>query len=264
MSYRSLQTIEVKTDRLLDAEIESVGYNGMSDAHLVEQRERLFEISEVGEVEIMSGVEAYAEFQRLFRSRDERGDGGITIGGIIVGVWLGVEFDAVGTDRGCSLDLLYFGIDEDRDSDTGIAEACHHLGEELTISHNIPTGRTGEGIGRIRHESDLCRRRLNHKVHKLGSGISLDVELSRDDLRQQVDISTSDMALVGTRMHGDALCAEALTVDSKALHIGHIFATRIAQGGNFIDIDTKSCHSKKFFGTKFVVINTREGICRVI
>ena len=50
------------------------------------------------------------------------------------------------------------------------------------------------------------------------------------------------MALVGTRMDGDALGTEPFAVDSELLYIGGIAASRIADSGHFVDIDAEFCH----------------------
>jgi hypothetical protein len=44
-------------------------------------------------------------------------------------------------------------------------------------------------------------------------------------------------------MDGDALGAEALTVDGKLSYIRGVAAARIADGGHLVDIDTEFCHN---------------------
>ncbi len=45
------------------------------------------------------------------------------------------------------------------------------------------------------------------------------------------------MALVGARVHGNAVGAETLDVESHSLYIRPVFAAGIAQGGYFIYIN---------------------------
>ncbi len=54
---------------------------------------------------------------------------------------------------------------------------------------------------------------------------------------QGIYIAAAYVALVRTRMHGNAVGSETLDIYRRLYHIGIIFASRIAKCGYFIDID---------------------------
>lgn len=228
---------EILSDSLADSEIEGVGDNGVAYAHLVEQRERLLEELEVAEVEVMSGVEADSESAGLFGSLDERSHGPVAVGLIHVGVGFGVEFDAVGADFGCGPDLRGVRADKDRDADSGVTESGHDLAEEFLVFNDIPACRACKGVGSVGHESDLCGCGLYHQVYEVLRRISFDVELDGDSLGKLVDVTACDVTFVRTRVDGDALGSEVLAVERETEHVGHILASGVAQGGNFVDIN---------------------------
>jgi hypothetical protein len=52
------------------------------------------------------------------------------------------------------------------------------------------------------------------------------------------DIRAADMSLVGTRVDGDAVGAEAFAVESHFQYVGHISPSSITQGCDFVDVHT--------------------------
>lgn len=85
----------------------------------------------------------------------------------------------------------------------------------------------------------MGRSRLEHQIDESGVGVAFDVELGADRGHQIVDILIADVALIGTWVHGDAVGTKVLNAACSLYHIGHICATGIAQGGDFVDVDAE-------------------------
>ncbi len=81
---------------------------------------------------------------------------------------------------------------------------------------------------------------------KSAARITFDVELRGQHRLQGAHIATSDMSLIRSWMHRDALGPEAFDIQCHAHHIRVVAATRIAQRGEFVDIDTEPCHVRSF------------------
>ena len=110
------------------------------------------------------------------------------------------------------------------------------------VGHN-PSGTRSKHSGGVGHQCDLLRLDFQHKIHKLGGGIPLDIEFGLHQRAQMENILTAYMPLIRAGMHRDAISPERLTVNSHLPHVGHILTTGIAQSGHFVDIDTQiSCH----------------------
>ncbi len=61
-----------------------------------------------------------------------------------------------------------------------------------------------------------------------------------------------DVTLVGTRMHRDTVGPQTLAFERKVLHIGTVFATRVAEGGDFVYIYTQVCHKQQLMRIRFL------------
>lgn len=109
--------------------------------------------------------------------------------------------------------------------------------EKLKIGGYIPTGRGGEGVGGIGHESHLLGSNLEHEVEKFGCGVSLDVEFNLYKRAQGIYVGTAYVSLVGPWMHSDTFGTEGLAIAGHLLDRRTVLSAGIAQGGDFIDID---------------------------
>ncbi len=237
----------VFADRCLDSEIEGVGDDRMADAHLVEQREALIEEVEVGEVEVVAGVEAYSASERLGGSRDERRDSLLGILGEEVSIGLGVELHSVGADSRGLLHLLGIRVDKDGGADSGLTEAEKNFLKEFGIGLYIPAGTGGKGVGGIGNKSHLLGSDLYHKAQEIIGRIALDVEFGCDDLSEVIYVAACDMPLIGTRMDRNSLRAELFAVDGEFNDIGNILAASVAQRGDLVYVNTECGHAQKLF-----------------
>ena len=106
------------------------------------------------------------------------------------------------------------------------------------MTAGIPAVVAGNLVVTVGHEGDLCGLVFQHEGYELRDRVAFDIELCRETGLQVTNILIADVALVGTGVHGDALRTEALAVEGYLQDIGVVAATRIANRGDFIDVDT--------------------------
>ncbi len=102
----------------------------------------------------------------------------------------------------------------------------------------VPAGAGGYSVGCVGHKGDLCGTHCQHKIHEFAVRVSFDVELTFENRTKTVHIVAAYVPLVGARMHGDAVGAERLAVESHRFHIGAVFAACVAKCGYFVYINT--------------------------
>ena len=105
------------------------------------------------------------------------------------------------------------------------------------MGFGIPAGIGGEHPGRIWNECCLFRADAADQFDVAGIRVAFDVEFSVYYRAQIEHILIADVALVRTRVDGDALGSEALAVDGHFDDVGVIASARIADGGDFVDIN---------------------------
>ena len=185
----------------------------------------------------MAGIHSETTLEGCVGGLDKGGHGSFGVGGIKVGIRLGVKLYAVGPGLGGKTYVVNVGADKYRRTYAGLAQTLHYRGEKLHVGGYVPSGTRSECVGRVGHECHLGGSHLEHKLHKLGRGITLDVKLGAYQRTQFVDVIAPDVTLVGTGMHGNTLRAKGLTVGGHFEQIGHILTARVAQGGYFVDIN---------------------------
>ena len=232
----------ISTNCLLEAEIEGVADEGVAYRHFVEIGYVMLEICEIVEVEVVAGVDAEAYIMGGAAGFGIRSHGCGGIGGILVGVRLGVELDAVSAGLSRCDDLGGYGVYENRGPDAGVLEALDDRGEEIEVGLDVPAVVRRQGVGSVGHEGDLLGTHLEDEVDEFGRGIAFDVEFGSDERAESEDVIAADVALVGARMNCDALSAEAFAVDGHVFDAGTVFAAGVAQSSDFVDVDAKIGH----------------------
>ena len=207
-------------------------------------------VGQVLQAQVVPHVQSQAKRLGLFAGTDKGGDGRLTVLGIHRSVRFGVQFHAVGTGTGCIFHHLLVGIHEYAHPDALLVEAVRHLRKEVLIALGIPPMVTRQLLRAIGHQRHLCRYDLQHQIHKLRGRIALDVKLRCQARTQVKDVLPTYVALIGTWMYSDALGTEPLAIQCHLHHIRIVAATRIAQCGYFVDINTQIRHSRINIFTK--------------
>lgn len=208
----------------------------MADAHLVHPRDAAMEVVKILEAEVVAGVESQSLTAGLFGGGNERGDGSLTVGGIAGSVGLGVEFDTVGATLAGSRHHRRVGIDKDGRAYARLTETGDGVGQKRAVGNGVPTVVGRQLVGGIGDERHLCGTDLEDEVYIGGDGIALDVQFGGDVASDVAHVLIAYVALVWTRVDGDALGTEHLAVESSPEHVGIVGATRIAQSGYLIDV----------------------------
>ena len=105
---------EVSPHRFLEAEIQRVAYKSVADRYLVEVGQGGMKIREVVKVEIMAGIDPKAQIVGGTACFDKWSHGALTVLVIKIGIWLGIQLDAVGTGSGSRTDIVDVSADEYR------------------------------------------------------------------------------------------------------------------------------------------------------
>ena len=175
------------------------------------------------------------------RCLDKRSHGGLGVFVKHVGIGFGIKFHSVGAHFGGGADVVGIGVHKNRGADAGLAQDVDNLSEERRIGGHVPSGRRGEVAGLVGHQGHLLGLYFEHKINEFGRGVALDVEFRGDQSSEFDHIVVTDVALVGARMHRDALGTEFLAVHCHLLHVGIVLAAGIPQGRYLVDVYTEIC-----------------------
>ena len=102
----------------------------MTDAHLVHPWYMLVEIVEVDETEVVTGIQSQTYFSCCHGGLHEWLYSLFPVSKIARGIWLGIEFHAVGATLLGGSHHLGVWIDEDRRAYSRFLRPSHHIGEE--------------------------------------------------------------------------------------------------------------------------------------
>jgi hypothetical protein len=145
------ETSAVAADGLLEAEVEGVGDECMSDRDLGEEGDRLREEAEILQTEVVPCIESQSEGASVLSCLDE---GSYSLGAIcriVRSVGLGIELDAVSAQGSGGIEVLEIRADEDRGAYAPSVELTEDLGEEVTVTSYVPARITRQSIGGIGH-----------------------------------------------------------------------------------------------------------------
>ena len=151
------------------------------------------------------------------------------------------------TGFGGITDHFRIGIDEDRSTDAFGFEGGNDFAEEFLVRFGVPARIGSQRVVCVGYERHLCRQDLERQVDETVDGVAFHIQFGGDYLLQVADILVADVPLVGTRMHGDALCTEPFRIERCLHHVGNIPSARIAQCGDLVDVNTQLCHIFLYF-----------------
>jgi hypothetical protein len=85
----------------------------------------------------------------------------------------------------------------------------------------------------------LFRTNAQDQFHKGGVWVAFHVEFGGNLGAQCFHIRIPNVPLVRPGVHGDALGTEFLDASGCLYYVGHVTATSVPQGGDFVDVDGK-------------------------
>lgn len=235
----------VAPDGLLQAQIEGVADQRMADGDLQQSRDVLLEIGQIFQAQVMAGVEFQTELTGKFGCCNKRRDGLLAVFGIVGGIRLGVQLDAVGADGFGRLDFGRIGFHEQRGADVVLLQPRDHFLQQRAMAQGVPAGVGSQHIRRVGHQRALRGPDFFHQPQKIFGRVAFDVEFNLDGGGDFVDIECADVAFVRAGVHGNAVSAERDAFLGGLQHIGIVAAAGIAQGGEFIDIYAQFGHARK-------------------
>jgi hypothetical protein len=134
------------------------------------------------------------------------------------------------------------GVDEHRHPDAGRADAADHIGEKRLVGGDVPAVIGCRLANVIGHQRGLVRPHGLDDLDEARVGVALDVELAAGKLAahqlgQFEHVGAPYMALVGARVHGDAVGPGLKRHAAQTRYARPWQVAPIAQIGNGIDID---------------------------
>ena len=160
----------------------------------------------------------------------------------------GVQLDAIGVAFGGAGNRRRIGVGEETHADAAIMQPMRHLVQKFVMREEIPSVIGGQGVGRIGHQRRLRGFHLAYEGEKIVVGITLDVEfglvLGAQHRIEVAHILVGDVARVGTRMHRDAVASGVEAGARRLQNVGKIFAARVAQQRDLVDVDAEPNHRR--------------------
>jgi hypothetical protein len=142
------------------------------------------------------------------------------------------------------LELARIGLDEQRDADAGIAQACDHRLQVIVLAGRIETTLGRPLLALLGHDAGGMRPMAERNAdHLLGRG-HLEVQRHLELAHQAFDVGIDDVPAVLAQMGGDAVGAGRLGDARGAQRIGQLAAARVAHGGDVIDVHAKTQRGK--------------------
>jgi len=162
------------------------------------------------------------------------------------GITFGVQLDAVGAGLARQAHRVGFGVHEQAHANAERFRFGDQRTQPFGVCRHVPAV-VGRGLrGGIRHEGALLRAegaagQLAQQLHQVVEWIAFDVELGlRPALQQRgefVHVVPADVALVGPRMHGDALGAGPEHDRRHTRHVRDADVARVAQQCDAVEVD---------------------------
>ena len=207
-------------------------------------RDGPYEIFEIHEAQVVARIDIQTAFSRTFSRHHIRPHRILAAALVPRRISLRIKLHPVGTAGGSPLRHLRVRVNENRRSDAARLEFLADLSQEIPVFQCIPAGIGRDDILRVRNQCDLRRDHLIDKVDELRNRIPFNVHFHVNKLFDGSRICISYMPLIRPRMYCDTFCAESHAIHRRLLHVRHIAATRIADSGNLVDVDTQFCHNR--------------------
>ena len=217
----------------------------------------------------------HAQVRRLCRCAcfgKQAEDFNLAAGGPCAGIALGIKLHPVSTCGFGSNHRCRVGVHEQADTHAVYLDICNQRLEALCVAGESPAVVAGELVFTVGDKGALVQRQaacqqVMHKAHQVLKGIAFDVELAAGPVFHHggnlEHIITSDVALVGSWVNGDALCARLKAQAGCANHVGNTEVARVAQQRNLVDVDRQRGFVGLSLGSGHSACSSRI-ICRVL
>ena len=219
----------------------------MADRNLLHAGHATQEVAQIGAVQVVAGIQPQTFAQRRLRGggegRQHRRAGRRAVGARVA---FGVQLDALGAQLAHRRHRLRQRIHEQADAHAQGSGFIDQRSQAGSVLRELPAV-VGRGLlDAVGHERHLVHRQalarqLAHEAHQVVEGVALDVVFGLRPLLHQIgqliDIVRADVALIGARVHGDAVRAGLQRQRRSTQHAGNAQLARVAQQRDLVDVD---------------------------
>lgn len=240
-----LNDLEIPVEAILQAVVEGTHGDGVADGNLENSRDGK-EQTQVFEVQIVSRIDSQAEFAGM-----DRGPSVVVQYFVLrassecIGVSFSVKLDAIGAGCRYAVHLSQIRVQEKACTDSGFPEFRDDGLKSVPVPAQIPSVIGGQLLGSIGDQRALGGPGLLHHVQEIGCWIPLNIELDRvlGGHGGQIEyVLESRVALVGSRMDGDAVNSGSDAAPSHGDQVRQILVSRVSQQSKFVQINTELGH----------------------
>jgi len=229
----------------------------VANAHLLQVRHIHGKVSQVLEVQIVTGVDTQSGFVSPQCGLGKRVGGSCPQTNIGLGVGFCVKLDAMGSNVGGSFDLGAVCFNEERGSNASVGERFQDVSEPISMVGDLPTRLARKHLRSVWNEGDLVGLNVTDQIDEISRGIAFNIEFGVNDFLQITNILIGDVSSIGPWMHCDAIGAKSLNSNRRTHDVGFVSAPRIAQGGNFVYVDAEPCHPYLWVFTRKYVMRAQ-------
>ena len=188
----------------------------------------------------MAHVALEAELGAQHRALLQLREFGLLRGALQLAVAAGVQLDHRRPKRHRRFELARIGLDEKRDADAGVAQPRDHRLQVIVLARGVETALGRPLLALLRHDAGRMRLVLQRDADHLGRGGHLEIERDLELAHQPVDVGVDDVPAILAQVRGDAVGAGCGGDQGRAQRIGELAATRVADGGDVIDVHAET------------------------
>ena len=191
-------------------------------------------------VEAVAGVHQQFEFQPLqYRLLDAHQLLPLGLVGCGIRIPARVNFYRRCAGFGRRLDLIRVGIDEQGYPHAGIRQPDTAGGDFFKSADHVQTAFGGQLLTPLGNQAAVLRAQAAGKRHDIVRHRHFEIHAGLKKMAQHLDIPILDMPAIFTQMQRDGIGTGLLGLPGRLDGIGIARATRLAQGGHVVDINTQ-------------------------
>ena len=131
-----------------------------------------------------------------------------------------MEFNDGGAEGSSSGDLIWLGIDEETDTDPGIAHCLERWLQSRTMGDTVEASLGRDFLTTLRDETDIRGENFQGDRHDLGRVPHLEIQLCPNGLFKPEDVAVDDMTTILTKMSRDPNSPSPLGCERRLDGIG--------------------------------------------